>query len=346
MQSLARMLAVLVSLAAALAFAAPTQAAGRASAPRSVAASPAQEAVKVTWVAPADNGGSRIKDYRIQYRRASSSTWKGFADGVSTRLRATVTGLVAGRAYEVRVAAVTRDGRGAWSAVRRATPAPSCNDDNPYTNDFLDGGTCGHTPLLLDLDADGHFADASQGGSPDCDDNDNAIFPGADEALNGLDDDCDGTVDEGTCDDGNPYTEDIPDGGGSCDNVPQQLDLDGDGHDAGAAQGGSPDCDDTDAAIHPGATEAPNLIDDDCDGSIDEGACDDGNPYTNDFADGFGGCAHETQLLDFDGDGHFADAAQGGSPDCDDTDAAIHPDATEEPNLIDDDCDGSVDEGL
>ena len=41
-------------------------------------------------------------------------------------------------------------------------------------------------------------------------------------------------------------------------------DNDGDGYSSPT------DCDDTNAAVHPGATEADNLTDDDCDGWVDE----------------------------------------------------------------------------
>ncbi len=47
------------------------------------------------------------------------------------------------------------------------------------------------------------------------------------------------------------------------------VDRDGDGF--FAITTGGDDCDDGNAAVHPGATEACNLRDDNCDGAIDEG---------------------------------------------------------------------------
>lgn len=47
------------------------------------------------------------------------------------------------------------------------------------------------------------------------------------------------------------------------------VDQDADGY--VAAHAGGDDCDDGDAAVHPGAAEACNLVDDDCDGVADQG---------------------------------------------------------------------------
>jgi hypothetical protein len=47
------------------------------------------------------------------------------------------------------------------------------------------------------------------------------------------------------------------------------IDNDGDGYGAGCANG--PDCDDANAAVHPGASEVCNGLDDNCDGVKDEG---------------------------------------------------------------------------
>ena len=98
----------------------------------------------------------------------------------------------------------------------------------------------------------------------------------------------------------------------------------------------SSDCQDQDAAINPGATETCDGLDNDCDGSIDDGAT---SAFHRDAdGDGFGD----------PGDGGFACTAPPGyvadSSDCQDQDAAINPGAAEVCNDVDDDCDGSVDE--
>ena len=177
----------------------------------------------------------------------------------------------------------------------------------------------------------------------DCDDHDPAVYPGAEEAFNGVDDDCDGEVDEGfgaVDGDGDGYTADdrdcddtdpnvYPGADWACDGVADndcdgridddEADLDGDGADLCGPQ---PDCDDLDATRTPGAAEVCDGVDNDCDGEV---------PAIE---------------LDDDGDGWAPCDAGGGVGDCDDTDPAVHPGATEVDNGRDDDCDGDVDEGL
>lgn len=91
------------------------------------------------------------------------------------------------------------------------------------------------------------------------------------EVADGLDNDCDGEIDEGTevnCDDGDPTTIDVYDP--ESDSCFSYLDpaYDNDEDTYTVAQG---DSDDTNASVHPGAAEDPsNGIDDDCDGIIDE----------------------------------------------------------------------------
>jgi hypothetical protein len=96
----------------------------------------------------------------------------------------------------------------------------------------------------IDLDADG-ADDCSDGTTPgDCHDGDPAVNPGAAEVGNGIDDNCDGQIDEG-----GDYADD-----------------DGDGFSENEG-----DCDDANAGVFPGAAEVANDIDDDCDGDSDEG---------------------------------------------------------------------------
>lgn len=142
----------------------------------------------------------------------------------------------------------------------------------------------------------------------DCDDADAAVNPAAAEACDGRDNDCDGAVDPaGTPGDLTCYRDADEDGFGTpAMHTTACTCPDGYGTDA-------TDCDDADAAIHPGGTETwYDGIDQDCD------------PDTEDDADldGFG----------WDGVGGL---------DCDDADALVHPDAEEQcGNGVDDDCDG------
>jgi arylsulfatase A-like enzyme len=107
---------------------------------------------------------------------------------------------------------------------------------------------------MIDEDGDGFYAEN------DCDDNNANIYPGATETCNGLDDNCDGNIDEGF----------------SLTTYYQDADMDGFGNDdapiSGCVQPPSTstvggDCDDTNSDINPNGVEIPNNgIDEDCDG--------------------------------------------------------------------------------
>ncbi|MCB9665242.1 MAG: putative metal-binding motif-containing protein [Alphaproteobacteria bacterium] len=131
----------------------------------------------------------------------------------------------------------------------------------------------------FDADRDGHDDCA------DCDDADPAVFPGAVELCNGVDDDCDGVVDDSPADATPELCNGVDD---DCDgqideeagDAPWRLDLDGDGfgddgaaavcEDDGARSLVGGDCDDAAAEVFPGAPETWDGRDEDCDGRVDD----------------------------------------------------------------------------
>ena len=168
----------------------------------------------------------------------------------------------------------------------------------------------------------------------DCDDDDAAQFPGADEWCNEEDDDCDGDLDEPDAIDAQVWYAD--------------ADADGFGDPATATPscmlllghvGNGGDCDDADASRFPGADEWCDGADDDCDGTVDEAdAVDVSTWYADADGDGFGDGAVTVEACAAPS-GFLADAS-----DCDDTDPEHHPGADEWCDGADDDCDGTVDE--
>ena len=192
-----------------------------------------------------------------------------------------------------------------------------------------------------DEDGDGYSPCASVDAQPDCDDDDEFSFPGADEVCDGKDNNCD-RID---------------------DNPP---DRDGDGFDE--CEG---DCDDQNLIINPNGTEICNGKDDDCDGSTDEGFdndsdtyvscpvsgkqadCDDTNPATypgaTEICDGKeNNCNAILDDRDLDKDGYVdADCTQTTASltgDCNDNNKFINPGMPEQCDGIDEDCDGRVDD--
>jgi len=165
----------------------------------------------------------------------------------------------------------------------------------------------------------------------DCDDATSSVHPGATELCNDVDDDCDGSVDEDATDTATWYKDGDSDGYGgtttttACDKPTGYV-------------GTSTDCDDSDSSIYPGATETCNDEDDDCDGSIDEGAVDASTWYQDADSDAYGNASVKTTSCDKP-TGYVSNKT-----DCDDTASSIYPGATEYCNSKDDDCDGTVDD--
>jgi titin len=92
-------------------------------APSGLEARPGNAQVGLSWTAPADDGGSAIQRYRIEYWTDGAAPVMVTLD--SDQTRATVKGLVNDIAYSFRVAAVNGFGRGPWTATAEATPSAS-----------------------------------------------------------------------------------------------------------------------------------------------------------------------------------------------------------------------------
>ncbi|MFN7145586.1 MAG: MopE-related protein, partial [Myxococcota bacterium] len=223
-------------------------------------------------------------------------------------------------------------------------------------------------------DTDGSVADLGAFGGPendwrdrdgdgypvlfDCDDHDEATYVYAPERGDGMDNDCDGTVDEDVVVDPGDTGDTATDTGADTDEPSDNTDLDADGFPAAT------DCDEHNVASYPGARERTDGADNDCDGLVDEGTAagdDDLDGYTE-----FGGDCDDTRAdrhpgnasnepdgidhdcdgevdrtrgIDADGDDYFDNGG-----DCDDTDPLTNPGQSDPTDGVDDDCDGLADD--
>ncbi len=191
---------------------------------------------------------------------------------------------------------------------------------------WVGAGGCTGGPLhSRDIDRDG-FA-----GRDDCDDRDPFVHPDASEFCDGVDNDCDGEVDEADALDRPTWKTDGDGDGFSAPGADSVFACD---PGAGWALDGG-DCDDDDPTRHPTAPESCDGRDEDCNGLIDDDP--DVPRYADDDGDGWG-----------DGDRPVAHCDTPGSArragDCNDGDPEVHPGADERCTGVDDDCDGLVDD--
>lgn len=232
---------------------------------------------------------------------------------------------------------------------------------------------CGDTPEGVDADGDGSLVDE------DCDDQDASVYPGAAELCDGLDNDCDSTIDNNPVDGERMYADTDEDGHG--DPLQSARLCPG----AFGFVTNATDCDDSTASVFLDNPEICDDMDNDCDGWVDEDPQDPLTWYADADGDGYGspdtivaGCTQpsgavwegtdcndgnvlihpgaeeiwydgidqdcaEDNDYDADADGH--DALAYGGDDCDDTENWVSPSQREVCNDgLDNDCDGTPNE--
>lgn len=220
-----------------------------------------------------------------------------------------------------------------------------CNSMDDNCDGKVDEDPVDAIDWFLDGDGDGEGAGVgthacslagATSSSTDCDDSNAFIYTGAAEYCDGIDHDCDGSVNDAD----------------ALDAPLWYLDADGDGEgDPGSTWSacslptgyvaGGGDCNDNDAAICPGMDEYCNGLDDDCDGTADEADALDATLWYLD-ADGDGvGVPTQVQTACY-----LPLGFSSSDEDCNDQDSTINPLVQEVCDGIDSNCDGKADTDL
>ena len=173
----------------------------------------------------------------------------------------------------------------------------------------------------------------------DCDDGDIQTSPNAFEVCDGIDNNCDGSVDEpGATGEQTFYADLDGDGFGDPNNTQMSCTQ------PNYFTTNSDDCNDANGTVHQGATEVCDGLDNDCDGDVDGGAVDAVVYFLDIDGDGYGGqsyseCTPPTDAMYVGGDCNDTDAAQNLNDvdgdgfsscdgDCDDADVSENPTVT------------------